>query len=155
MCPRMHRPGAPRPPPPPHGLLLGAVAPRRLPASVTSPVLNFVEMEPPSRGPSPILPGRPQSCCVLPRGDSIQPTGGQEQGQSFQGPGHCDQLTGMPSPPQLHPLISIDGQSLRKDPWPWWSGGGARDIAHPQHPRAQLGQAGPWPHLCSSSEPTK
>lgn len=48
---------------------------------------------------------------------------------------------GTPSPPQIHPLIGINGQPLRKDPWPWWSGAGVLETRPaPQHPGAQLGQ---------------
>lgn len=103
------------------------------------------------QGPSPILPGRPQSCFV-----SCQRVTASSPRAAGSGVSHSGVLatvisfTGMPSPPQLHPLIGIDGQPLRKDPWPWWSGGGARDIAHPPASQSPAGsELDRGPHLHS------
>lgn len=93
------------------------------------------------QGPSPILPGRPQSCFVSCQ--RVTASGPWVAGSRVSHSGVLATVigfTGTPSTPQLHPLIGIDGQSLQKDPWPWWSGRGARDTPTPQHPRAQLGQ---------------
>ena len=109
------------------------------------------------QGPSPILPGRPQSCFVSCQ--RVTASGPWVAGSRVSHSGVLATVigfTGTPSTPQLHPLIGIDGQSLRKDPWPWWSGGDARDTAHPPASQSPAGSGlDHGPTFAPSSEPTK
>ena len=109
------------------------------------------------QGPSPILPRCPQSCFVSCQ--RVTASGPWTAGSRVSHSGVLATVicfTGTPSPPQLHPLIGIDGQSLRKDPWPWWSGEGARDTAHPRASQSPAGSGlNHGPTFAPSSEPTK